>query len=86
MVTECNGCIACCAGDQSPPYSDQELKVLPDEIKTEAVKSCQCAWATLAEGCLYYEWRPNVCRRVVVGGPLCLTMRRKYPQLTNEVR
>jgi len=83
-IEACNGCVACCAGDANPFFNDQELKVLPPELKEEALASCLCAWAKLGVGCKHYEWRPGVCRRVVVGGPLCLTMRRKYPELTGE--
>ena len=59
----------------------ERLVAAPVEARTAYLQSlgainCQCAWLDATEGrCRYYEFRPDICRTIEVGGAFCLRLR-----------
>ena len=86
----CDGCGACCMGQNLLPMSGNILdkRDIPHDLVSDLMSiyhgplvgddKCPCVWLDRATGkCIHYDYRPTVCREMVVGGPDCLRIRRE---------
>lgn len=88
-VESCEGCGLCCMGQNLLPLSgagNDEREIYPEllaELLAIARGSlfgddgCPCVWLNRATGrCLHHDFRPSLCRELLVGGVACLRIRR----------
>ncbi len=89
-VTTCDGCGACCMGQNLLPLTGAGLdgRRLPDVLQfrlTAIIEGplsgddyCPCVWLDRATGrCNHHDHRPSICREFHVGGEDCLRIRAK---------
>lgn len=88
-IVSCDGCGACCMQQGHPPYTDEELAVVPAELKTPLDAYLAglegddtgrpCLWLDLeTRQCRHYEHRPQICRNFERGSAACTLLRWRY--------
>ena len=89
IVESCDGCGVCCLQQGHPPYTDDELQYVPDDLLgpiqehlaalEESDFGQPCIWFDdETKQCRHYEHRPQVCRDFERGCPMCVQLRLKY--------
>jgi Fe-S-cluster containining protein len=88
-IVSCDRCGACCMQQGHPPYTDDELQFVPDELlesinghlsQLEADDFGEpCIWLDSdTKQCRNYEHRPQVCRDFERGCDSCVELRLRF--------
>lgn len=89
VIESCDGCGACCMQQGHPPYTDDELQFVPDELLApinEYLATLEeddfgqpCIWLDPdTKQCRNYDYRPHVCRDFERGCDPCVRLRQRY--------
>jgi Fe-S-cluster containining protein len=83
----CDACGACCMQQVYPPFTDDELAFVPDELRVtfellaagESNEVRPCVWLDLeTRQCRHYDHRPQICRDFERGSASCGLARWRY--------
>ena len=84
----CDNCGVCCTSVGCPPFIDEEVNRLPNQLqqqvielgyKSQASNKSACYWFdTSTKKCMHHEHRPQICRDFEMGGAICIMQRKFY--------